>query len=302
VLDRLETAAPSESLVAARVRNYMELTKPGITRMVVLTSAVGFFLASPRLDVAAMLNALLGIALAASGCNAINQYVERDLDARMHRTRQRPLPSGRVSAQNAFVFSWGLFLAGLSYLFAFSNPLTAVLVASTLVSYIFIYTPLKRRTPYATLIGAVPGALPILAGWTAGGGALDVQGWTLFAILFLWQMPHFFALAWIYRDDYRRGGFRMLSVLDSDGSRTGTQIFSYAVLLVLATLMPALLDKTGPLYVPVAAGLGLLFLGVSVLMMWQRTERRAWRVFIASVLYLPALLLLMVIDRAIYPV
>jgi protoheme IX farnesyltransferase len=282
------------------VRNYIELTKPGITRMVVLTSAVGFFLASPRVDFAAMLNALFGIALAASGCNAINQYVERDLDARMHRTRKRPIPSGRVSAQNAFIFSWGLFIAGVAYLLAFSNPLTAVLVASTLISYIFIYTPLKRYTPYATLIGAVPGALPILAGWTAGGGALDVQGWTLFAILFLWQLPHFFALAWIYREDYRRGGFRILSVLDPDGRRTGTQIVGYAVLLVVATLIPALLENTGPLYVPVAAGLGLLFFGVSLLMMWQRTERRAWSVFIASILYLPALLLLMVIDRAIY--
>jgi protoheme IX farnesyltransferase len=284
------------------VRTYIELTKPGITRMVVLTSAVGFFLASPRLDLAALLHALFGIALAASGCNAVNQYVERDLDARMYRTRQRPLPSGRVSAQNAFVFSWGLFATGLAYLLVFTNPLTAVLVASTLISYIFVYTPLKRRTPYATLIGAVPGALPILAGWTAGGGALDVQGWTLFAILFLWQLPHFFALAWIYREDYRRGGFRMLSVLDSDGSRTGTQIVGYAMLLVVVTLIPGLLETTGPLYVPVAASLGLAFLGVSVLMMWQRTDRRAWRVFIASILYLPALLLLMVLDRAIYSI
>lgn len=282
----------------ARVSDYATLTKPGITRMVLLTAAVGFYLASPGpIDWLLLAHTLFGVALAASGTNALNQFVERELDALMVRTRTRPLPSGRLDPVRALVFAATISTLGIMHLAAFVNALTAVLVAISLISYVFIYTPLKRRTTLATIVGAVPGALPILAGWTAAADSLQLGGWALFWILFLWQMPHFLALAWLFRDDYRRGGFVMLSVLDADGRETGTQALLYAVALLPVSLIPTLLDLTGALYFGGALLLGTIFALFGLLLMMQRSEQRARRLFLTSVLYLPALLVLMVIDK-----
>lgn len=279
----------------ASVAAYWELTKPGITRLVVLTAAAGFLLAARRaIDPALLAHALLGTALVAAGTNALNQWWERDADARMQRTRRRPLPTGRLRPEDAFAFATAIAVAGIVWLAAFVNTLTAALAAVSLVSYVFAYTPLKRRTPLALFLGAVPGALPILGGWTAAGGGLTAPGWVLFGILFLWQLPHFLALGWLYRDDYRDGGFAMLSRFDPDGRRTGRQALFYAAALFVVSLAPARVGLAGTPYVVGAAALGVALLGWSAEMARQPTPTRARRLFLASVLYLPALLLLLV--------
>jgi heme o synthase len=217
----------------------------------------------------------------------------------MRRTAGRPVPSGRMSPRAALYFSTALVLGGLMHLQLFVGALPAALVALTVVTYVLIYTPLKRVTWTATLVGAVPGALPILAGWTAGGGGISAPGLALFGILFLWQMPHFYALAWIYREDYARGGFRMLTTLDPDGARTGRQIVLFGTLLLPVSLLPSLLGLTGGLYLAAALVLGLAFLGLGIAMALQRDDRRAMRLFLGSVAYLPLLLLTMAVDRLI---
>jgi protoheme IX farnesyltransferase len=282
-----------------RARAYIELTKPGITRMVLLTTAVGFYLGSRgRLDLGLLLHTLLGTALVASGSGALNQWVERDADGRMRRTARRPLPSGRVRGSAALAFATTLALLGTGYLVAFVNVATALVVAVTLLSYIFVYTPLKRRTWLATVVGAVPGALPIVAGWTAAGAALDARAGALFGVLFLWQMPHFFALAWIYREDYVRGGFRMLTAYDPRGTRTGRQIVLYTLGLIGVSLLPYGLGMAGPAYVWGAALLGAGFLALGAALALRRTDGRAWKLFFGSILYLPALLVLLVLSKA----
>jgi protoheme IX farnesyltransferase len=288
--------------VAQRVSAYIELTKPGIVRMVLITAGAGFFLASTTghpLDLVLMLSSLFGIGLAASGACGLNEFVEWQADSLMRRTAGRPVPSNRMTPRRALYFSSFLVLAGLLHLQLFVDSVTAALVALTVVTYVFVYTPMKRRSWIATLIGAVPGALPILAGWSAGGGGMTAPGFALFAILFLWQRPHFYALAWIYRDDYRRGGFRMLTSYDPSGVRIGRQIVFFGTLLLLTSLLPTRLGLTGNLYLAFAAVLGVLFLALGVAMALQRDDRRAMKLFLGSVAYLPLLLLTMVIDRII---
>jgi protoheme IX farnesyltransferase len=296
----MTVAALALPAASNRLRAYVELTKPGITRLVLVTTAAGFYLATRgAIDFQLLLNTLIGTGLAASGCNALNQYVERAEDARMNRTSGRPLPSGRLTPGEALTCACGLSVVGTLYLLLLVNLTTALVVLLSLTSYIFVYTPLKQRTPLSTIIGAVPGALPIVAGWTATGARIDAVALALFGILFLWQMPHFFALAWIYREDYRRGGFKMLSVLDPLGRRTGRQILAYSVLLIPVTMLPTRLGLTGHWYLAGALVLGVAFLALSLGMVVGRNERRAWRLFMGSVLYLPALLILMVFDKMI---
>jgi heme o synthase len=288
--------------IGARIGAFIELTKPGIVRMVMVTAAAGFFMASALghpLDVWLLLHTLFGVGLAAGGACGLNEYAEWEPDGRMRRTAGRPVPSGRMRPRTALHFSTLLVLLGLVHLQLFAGALTAALVALTVVTYVLVYTPLKKHTWTATLVGAVPGALPILAGWTAGGGGISAPGLALFAILFIWQMPHFYALAWIYRDDYARGGFRMLTTLDPDGLRTGRQIVFFGTLLVPVSLLPSLLGLTGGLYLAAALVLGLAFLGLGIAMALQRSDRRAMRLFLGSVAYLPLLLLVMVVDRLI---
>jgi heme o synthase len=281
-----------------RLRALIELTKPGITRLVVLTTAAGFYLASgAAVDWLLFLNTLLGTGLVASAAGAMNQWTEREADSLMLRTRARPLPSGRLQGRQAFLFSWALTVIGFVWLLLTGGLLAAMIVATSLITYIGVYTPLKRRTWYATMIGAVPGALPILAGWAAAGSSIDATGLALFGILFLWQMPHFYALAWIYRDDYLRGGFRMLSADDVSGARTARHALLFALLLLPVSVMPAVQGLAGGVYLAGAVILGVVYAGLGAALLARRTNRRAWRLFFGSVVYLPVLLLLMVLDK-----
>jgi len=267
---------------------------------VVLTAAAGFYLGSRAgVDLRLLLHTLIGTVLVAAGTNAFNQLRERDVDARMRRTRDRPLPSGRITPRAAGAFAGTISLAGVAYLALAVNLVTAGLGALTLASYVLLYTPLKRRTSLNTLIGAVPGALPVVGGWAAAGGEPDGAVLALFSILFLWQLPHFLALAWIYREDYRRSGLAMLCVEDPDGRRTGWMALLYAAALLPVSLLPTLLGITGALYFFGAVALGLAYLGASAAMTLAATAARAWRVFFVSIVYLPALLTLMVLDKVV---
>jgi protoheme IX farnesyltransferase len=282
-----------------RINAFWELTKPGITRLVLLTTAAGFYLAATTLDWLLLLHTLIGTALAASGTNALNQWAERDADARMRRTARRPIPSGRLTSREALLFSASIAVAGIGYLLAFVNLATAAIVALSLSSYVFVYTPLKRVTWTSTLIGAVPGALPILAGWTATGRPINGLATVLFLIMFVWQMPHFFALAWIYREDYARGGFRMLTVVDPSGRRAARQAALYTALLLALSLLPVFAQQASPFYYAGAALLGTMFLALSLIQLGARTDRGAWRLFFGSVIYLPLLLALLIVDKAV---
>ncbi len=284
-----------------RAADLLALTKPGITRMVLLTSGVGFFLGSgPVIDARGLLHALIGIALIASGSNGLNQLVERDYDALMRRTRDRPLPAGRLTPRQAALFAGIASLLGTGYLAVFVNPLTALVVAFTLLSYILVYTPLKRRTSFNTLIGAVPGALPIVAGWTAAGSALDARALTLFAVLYFWQIPHFLALAYLYREDYLRAGFVMLGREDPAGRSTGRQAALYALGLVPVALLPSLAGTTGSVYFFGALVAGVAFFALALPLAIAPSTAAARRVFFGSVTHLPVLLVLMVVDRTFW--
>lgn len=271
--------------------------------LVLVTMAAGYAMApplgvvSPLAWLLGLFHALVGTALVAGGTNALNQVVERDVDALMARTARRPLPSARLQVHEAAVFAWLIGASGVAYLAIFVNAVTAVLAALTLASYVFVYTPLKRRTSLSTLIGAVPGALPIVGGWTAAGGALDTRAYILFAILFLWQLPHFLALSWIYRDDYARAGLQMLSVGDPDGRTTFRQAALHAAALVPVSLAPAVVGMGGPLYFVGAALLSAGYLWASVSAARRPSRDGARRLFSASLIYLPSVLALMIADR-----
>lgn len=276
----------------------VELTKPRITALVLVTTAVGFYVASPGVPaLGTLLHALLGTALTAGGTNALNQYLERSADGVMRRTRGRPLPSGRIGSRTALGYALGISIAGVAYLVVFVNTLTAALGAFTLLSYVAIYTPLKKRTTHCTLVGAVPGALPIVGGWTAATGELSSGAAALFAILFLWQMPHFLGLGWVCRSDYARAGFRILATQDRDGTRTARQCLAYLLLLVPASAVPVALGLAGTVYLALALAAGLAFLSSGIRLARRPSPESARRLFAASVLYLPALLLFMVIDK-----
>ena len=275
----------------------LELSKPRITQLVVLTTAAGYYLGSRgpfRLGVFAA--TLAGTALVAAGTNAFNMIRERDIDGHMQRTRNRPLPAGKVSPRAAFVFAAITAAAGIAVLAWLANLVTAALAALTLVSYVWFYTSLKTRSTLNTVVGAVPGALPVLGGWTAAGGALSPPAFALFWTLFLWQLPHFLALAWMYREDYRTAQLRMLSVEDAGGRRTARMALLYAVALVPVSLLPTLLGVTGTLYFWGALLLGLAYVAAGVLMVVD-VNRRAWAVFVTSIIYLPMLLALAVLDK-----
>ncbi len=277
---------------------YVELTKPGITRLIVLTAAAGFFLATPgHPDLLLLAHTLFGTALAAGGTNALNQWWEREADARMGRTRGRPLPSGRLSPARALAFAAGISAAGIGWLAWWVNGPTALLAALSLVLYIFAYTPLKRRTPVALLVGAVPGALPILGGWTAAGGALTPTAWALFGLLFFWQLPHFLALGWLHRDDYRAGGFAVLSGHDPAGHATGGQAVLWTLALGAVSLAPLRLGSAAVGYLVGAGLLGAAMLWGSGTLWYRPSERSARHLFVTSVIYLPALLALLVIAH-----
>jgi len=276
---------------------YVELTKPRITLFIVLTAAAGFCLGTKgALDYALLAHTLFGVALLSSGIATLNQYMERDLDGRMRRTAARPLPSGKLRPFDALLFGVALTVIAEAYLALTVNPLTALLGFAVIVGYLFCYTPLKTRTSLSTVVGAFPGAMPPLVGWAAANNAIGVEAWTLFAILFLWQFPHFLAIAWMYREDYARAGIMMLPVVEPEGLRTGQQIVIWALLLLPVSLMPTALGTSGAIYFFGAIVLGLLYIASSVVAAVSLSRQNARRVLLASVLYLPVLFGLMVFN------
>jgi protoheme IX farnesyltransferase len=282
---------------ASRIQDFVELTKPRITFLVLVTTAVGYALGLPdAFEASSFFFLMTGTALLSGGASALNQYMEREADGRMHRTRNRPIPAGRVAPVEALAFGLTICALGHAFLVA-AGWLAALLGLASAASYVLLYTPLKRVTSLCTVVGAVPGALPPMMGWAAARGRLDGGAWALFAILFLWQLPHFLALAWMYRDDYERGGFPMLPVTDREGGSTGRQTVLYAAALLPATLLAGMLVSAGEAFLWSALALGLLFLSFSVRFAWTRTVASARRLFLLSVLYLPAVLTLLVLSR-----
>src|SRR5689334_9506009 len=257
----VDVIAPARLSFRERAAAYAELTKPRITFLIVLTSAAGFVLGSRGpVDYVALLSAMFGIGLLSSGIATLNQYAERELDGLMRRTANRPLPAGRLAPWEALAFGAGTTIVAEAYLLIFVNPLSALLGLAVIAGYLFAYTPLKTRTSLSTLVGAFPGAIPPLIGWTAARGSISLEGWILFAILFLWQFPHFLAIAWMYREDYSRAGILMLPVVEPDGRVTAQQIVVYTLMLLPVSLLPAVLGMSGRVYLVGAALLGLLFL------------------------------------------
>jgi protoheme IX farnesyltransferase len=280
------------------VRDFLELTKPRITVLILVCTAVGYlFGCGSMFYLSNFAHVMLGTALMASGTSALNPWFESDSDARMHRTRQRPIPAGRMTGTHGFVFGVLLSSAGFAELWYGTNALAAALGLFTLLTYLFVYTPLKQRSPACTTVGAVPGAMPPLIGYAAASGGVDASALALSLILFVWQFPHFYAIAWMYREDYARGGIRMLPVMEPDGASTASRIVACSVLLIPISLVPRLLGMAGSLYASAAltAGLGLLYFGLRLAQ--ARTLISARRVLLASVLYLPILFAAMLIDR-----
>jgi protoheme IX farnesyltransferase len=290
------TEAPA--LARTRLADYLQLTKPRLSLMALLTVGAGAILASagsPNWLVVG--HAMAGAALVAAGASALNQLLERDSDALMQRTENRPLPASRLQPAEVLVFGVGAGFGGVVYLIlTLPRPLAAAVAAVTFLSYVFIYTPLKRWTSLNTLVGAIPGALPPVIGWTAVRGSVNAEIAAVFVILFLWQVPHFLAIAWMYRADYRRAGLCMLPVVDSDGSISGRQMVWYCLALVAASLMPLVTGGAGPLYLAGALLLGTGFVVCAVRFAYLRSLPRARAVLRASLIYLPALLALLLLD------
>jgi len=289
------------------LREYLELTKPRITWLILLSTAVGYFFGLPgagnwpdflkQIHPVSFLHAMLGTALIASGTATLNQWIEREADRKMCRTANRPLPSGRLDARSALLFGIALSVLGFAQLCLGVNLLTGLIGAFTLASYLFLYTPMKQRTWWSTTVGAIPGAMPPVIGYAASAGRLTAGAWVLFLILFIWQFPHFYSIAWMYQDDYRRAGIRMLPVVEPDCRSTARQIVLYGLALIPVSLIPSMLGMSGRIYLMGASLLGLWFLSSGVRVALDRTLVRARGVLIASVLYLPLIYGLMLLDR-----
>jgi len=289
------------------MRNYIELTKPRITWLILMSTGIGYFFGLAgaagwtgflqHIGIVRMFHTMLGTGLIASGTAALNQWLEREADRKMRRTAGRPLPSGRVGVWSALAFGTALSIAGFLDLWLGVNLLAAAIGAFTLVSYLFLYTPLKQRTWWSTAIGAIPGAMPPVIGYAASAGRLTADSWVLFAILFLWQFPHFYSIAWMYKEDYARAGIRMLPVVEPDCNSTARQIVLFAVALIPASMVPGMLGMSGRIYLAGALLLGLWFLRAGVRVAREGTPARARAVLLCSVVYLPLLYGLMVLDR-----
>ncbi len=279
------------------MKDYLELTKPRITWLIVMSTAIGYYFGhSGDWTLWPLFHTLIGTALIASGTAALNQWYEREADRHMRRTQMRPLPSGRLSPPRALWFGIALALAGGLELGFGANWLTAGLGIFTLLLYLFVYTPLKQKTWWSTTIGAFPGAMPPLIGFAGAAYKLTAEAWALGAILFLWQFPHFYAIAWMYREDYSRAGIQMLPVVEPDGESTARQILIFSVLLIPISLLPKCLGMTGDIYFIGALALGLWFLYSGIRVSLDRSKLRARRVLLTSVVYLPVLYALMVLD------
>jgi protoheme IX farnesyltransferase len=284
---------------AGAVSDFSQLVKARLTLLVLFTTAVGFYVAAPSpVNFGALFHAVFGTALAAASAAALNQWWERRADALMERTKTRPIPAGRMRAQHAFLIGIVLAVAGVGYLAIFSNFLAAVLAALTIVLYIFAYTPLKKISTANTLVGAIAGAIPPMVGWVAARGEITAGAWTLFVILFFWQMPHFFALAWIYRADYANAGFEMISSDDESAARSSSQSFLFCFLLLIFATLPAYVGATSAWYVPISLVLSGAFMVAAMQFHKRRTTAAARGLFIASITYLPLLLIALVLTKS----
>ena len=281
-----------------RALDFLELTKPRVSLMVLVTMFVGFYLGSEHgAGYLRLIESLIGTALAAGGTLALNQFLERRADALMARTRHRPLPDGRMQPTEALLFGVGLAAAGLLILALTVNALSALVTASIVGSYLFIYTPLKQRSSLCGVVGAVPGALPPVIGWTAATGGLSIEAWVLFAIMFFWQIPHTLAIARLYRDDFAKAGIRFLPVVESDGWTTGRQVITHSLALLVVSLLPTLLGLAGTVYFLAALLLGSGFLWYGIGLAISQSLAAARRLLLASLIYLPLLLVVMALDR-----
>lgn len=296
-LKQEETAIENLS-TRERLNAFYELTKPRITFLIVLMSAAGFVLGSrDAINYVSLIHTIVGITLLCSGVSTLNQYIERNLDGLMRRTETRPLPTRKLTPMQAFVFGVGLCFMAEVYLAVLVNPLSAVLGITVIIGYVFLYTPLKTRTSFSTIIGAFPGAVPPLIGWTAASNELHIGAFVLFAIQFFWQFPHFLAIAWMYREDYARAGIKMLPVLEDDGSVTARQMVLYTMTLIPVSLLPTLMGFAGLIYFVGALVLGLWFLYTSVRVAMTKSRQDAKRLLLVSVFYLPLLFVLMIINQ-----
>lgn len=292
----------SEAVVLAGTRSraldFVALGKPRLNFLVVVSALAGYVMGgSEGLGTLRLAGMLLGTGLVAGGASAFNQVYERDVDALMRRTRLRPLPDGRVQPIEAVAFAAAVCATGLLVLAATANLLAAAVALATLLTYVVIYTPMKRRTAFATVVGAIPGALPPIIGWAAARGSLSAEAWTLFGIVFLWQLPHFLAIAWMFRDDYSRAGFPMLPVIEPDGRSTGRQAVLYGAVLIPLSLTPTLMRLTGNVYFAGALLLGLAFLALTIRFARSRSDRDARTLFFSSIMYLPLIWILMIADK-----
>lgn len=283
----------------AVIREFYELTKPRLSLLTVITAVVGYLVANPDRNFSVLISLFIGTCLAAGAAGALNQWLEHEVDSRMVRTRNRPIPSGQVSPETALIYGLVLAIAGLGILWVGTNPLATALTFATLGSYLLVYTPLKLKTRWCTMIGAIPGALPPLVGWAAADNSIGLMGWILFGILFTWQIPHFMAIAWTCREDYRQGGFQMATIVEPTGRSAGLESFVHAALLLVLSLVPGFLGfTTFYLYEPVAALAGSYYLYCAYTF-WQEMNKdhSAKRLFYASISYLPLLLAVLVLDR-----
>ena len=281
------------------VRDLVELVKARLTLLVLLTTAVGFYLgAEGPINYIALLHTVFGTALAAAGAAALNQWWEHKLDALMFRTQSRPVPAGRMPPLEALAIGAALSIFGLGYLAFAGNALSAALAALTILIYIFAYTPLKLRSTFNTALGAIPGALPPMIGWAAARGTLNAGAWMLFAILFFWQLPHFFAIAWMYRDDYARAGFQMISSEDRTGERSASQSVFFCMILFVVAGLPAFIRMATVFYLLAELILGALFIAVAMRFLRTKSRSDARRLFVASIIYLPLLLGALVVSKA----
>lgn len=298
VLPQTESRVGVRAAGRARIADYVALTKPRISVTVLFTTLAGYYMASSApLDFAKLIHALLGTALVAGGANVINQVIERDRDALMHRTLDRPIPAGRLSVAESLAFGLVLFAVGVIYLIALTTLMAGALAALTFLLYTLVYTPLKPATTMNTAIGAVPGALPPLIGWAAARGDINMAALSIFGVLYLWQIPHFLAIAWIYREDYARGGFKMLPVVDPSGSSTARHILFQGLALIIVSLLPTSLGLTGAVYFFSALALGLAFWGFGWIAAFRKSDANARRLFLVSVIYLMVLFTIMMIDK-----
>ena len=297
-ISQLVLPSAALSMAIRRARAFFILAKPEITLMVMISAGVSCLMASDSINLVVLAHTVLGTGLVAAGAASLNQFMERALDGNMRRTSKRPLPAGKLTARAAFVFGISLSAAGTIYLIYFLNVLTALLGLFTLFSYLFVYTPLKRKTTLCTLVGAIPGAAPVLMGWAAARNNLAPEAWALYAILFLWQFPHFYAIGWLYREDYARAGMLMLpAVDDEDGRTTFRAILISTQLLIVASLVLTVIAPIGPLYFLLAIILDISFYYIAYRASFSRTKLAAKQLLHASVIYLPLLYLAMLIDK-----